>query len=214
MSRLLDEIYRAVLDGNRSAVTLGVRDALAEGLAPQEILAVMTRSMQTVGELFQKGEYFVPEMLVAARAMQHGTEVLRPHLVGTGSKPLGTVVAGTVRGDLHEMGKNLVCMLLECAGFRVLDVGMDVSPGDFVEAVRQNQPEIVALSALLTTTMPNMEVTIRALTEASLRQRVKVIVGGAPVTEAFAQGIGADGYARDASLAVDLAKRLIVANQD
>jgi 5-methyltetrahydrofolate--homocysteine methyltransferase len=211
MSRLLDDIYAAVLDGNRSAVTLGVREAMGEGLAPKDILAVMTRSMENVGELFQKGEYFVPEMLVAARAMQHGTELLRPYLMEAGSTPMGTVVAGTVRGDLHEMGKNLVCMLLECAGFRVLDLGMDVGPEDFVEAVRQNQPEIVALSALLTTTMPNMEVTIRALAGAGMRQRAKVIVGGAPVTEAFAQNIGADGYARDASQAVGLVKRLIAA---
>ena len=211
MTILLDHIYGAVLDGNRSAVTLRVREAIAEGLAPQAILSAMTRSMQTVGELFQKGEYFVPEMLVAARAMQQGTELLRPHLVETGSKPLGTVVAGTVRGDLHEMGKNLVCMLLECAGFRVLDLGMDVAPDDFVQAVQENQPEIVALSALLTTTMPNMEVTIEALDKASLRQHVKVIVGGAPVTEAFARKIRADGYARDASQAVNLVKRLIAA---
>ena len=211
MSSLLDAIYGAVLEGNRSAVTLKVREALREGLAPQEILAAMTRSMQNVGELFQNGEYFVPEMLVAARAMQQGTELLRPHLLETASRPLGTIIAGTVRGDLHEMGKNLVCMLLECAGFRVLDLGMDVAPDDFVQAVRENQPEIVALSALLTTTMPNMEATIQALGEAGLREHVKVIVGGAPVTDAFAQKISADGYAGDASQAVKLVKRLIPA---
>jgi 5-methyltetrahydrofolate--homocysteine methyltransferase len=209
MSRLLEEIYQGVLEGDRSAVVLKVREAIGDGLPPQEILATMTRSMENVGDLFQKGEYFVPEMLVAARAMQQGTEILRPHLVETGVKPFGTIVAGTVRGDLHEMGKNLVCMMLECAGFRVLDLGMDVSPDDFVQAVRQNQPQIVALSALLTTTMPNMETTIEALAKASLRQDVKVIVGGAPVTEGFAQHIAADGYARDASQAVGLVRRLL-----
>jgi len=209
MTRLLDDIYRGVLEGNRSAVVLKVREAIKEGLPPQEVLATMTRSMENVGDLFQKGEYFVPEMLVAARAMQQGTEILRPHLVETGTKPFGTIVAGTVRGDLHEMGKNLVCMMLECAGFRVLDLGMDVSPEDFVQAVRRNQPQVVALSALLTTTMPNMRETIEALAAANLRQDVKVIVGGAPVTAAFAQQISADGYARDASQAVIEVKGLL-----
>jgi len=209
MTRLLDDIYRGVLEGNRSAVVLKVREAIKEGLPPQEVLATMTRSMENVGDLFQKGEYFVPEMLVAARAMQQGTEILRPHLVETGTQPFGTIVAGTVRGDLHEMGKNLVCMMLECAGFRVLDLGMDVSPEDFVQAVRRNQPQVVALSALLTTTMPNMRETIEALAAANLRQDVKVIVGGAPVTAAFAQQISADGYARDASQAVIEVKGLL-----
>ena len=209
MSKLLDDIYRGVLEGDRSAVTLGVREAIGDGVSPQEILSTMTRSMENVGELFERGEYFVPEMLVAARAMRQGTEILRPHLVETGTRPTGTIVAGTVSGDLHEMGKNLVCMMLECAGFRVLDLGMDVSPADFVQAVTDNQPEMVALSALLTTTMPNMEATIQALAEAGLRQDLKVIVGGAPVTQAFAEQIAADGYARDASQAVGLVKRLL-----
>jgi 5-methyltetrahydrofolate--homocysteine methyltransferase len=165
--------------------------------------------MEKVGLLFEEGEYFVPEMLVAARAMQAGMEILRPRLANRDSKLSGVIVAGTVKGDLHEMGKNLVCMLLDCAGFRIVDLGMDVSSDAFVEAVKDNNADIVAMSALLTTTMPRMKTTIDALHEAGLRDRVRIIVGGAPVTEEYAQQIAADGYAKDASRAVILVKRLL-----
>ncbi len=165
--------------------------------------------MEKVGQLFEAGEYFVPEMLVAAWAMQDGMAILKPSLVETDVKSAGLVVAGTVQGDLHEIGRNLVCTSLECAGFTVMDLGMDVSPEKFVQAVKDNHCEVVAMSALLTTTLPNMKVTIAALRNANLRDTVKVMVGGAPVTAAYAKKIGADGYSKDASQAVTLAKRLV-----
>jgi 5-methyltetrahydrofolate--homocysteine methyltransferase len=209
MNSILRQIYEGVLEGNRPAVTLKVQEAIQAGVPPEEILDSMTRSMEKVGSLFEEGEYFVPEMLIAARAMQQGMEILRPHLVDRDAKSLGTVLAGTVKGDLHEMGKNLVCMMLECAGFRVMDLGMDVAPEAFVQAVQDNRPAIVAMSALLTTTMPQMKITIDALREAGYRDGVRILVGGAPVTQAYADEIGADGYAKDASEAVAVAKRLL-----
>ena len=209
VNTILQQIYQGVLEGNRTAVRLKVQEAIQAGVPSAEILSSMTRSMERVGSLFEEGEYFVPEMLIAARAMQQGMEVLRPRLVDRDAKSSGSVIAGTVKGDLHEMGKNLVCMMLECAGFRVMDLGMDVAPEAFVQAVQDNRPEIVALSALLTTTMPQMKVTIDALREAGYRNGVRIIVGGAPLTEAYAQEIGADGYAKDASQAVTLVKRLL-----
>ena len=175
----------------------------------RDIVDSMSQSMAKVGSLFEQGEYFVPEMLIAARAMQDGMEILKPRLVGTDLKTQGIVVAGTVKGDLHEIGKNLVCMMLECAGFTVIDLGMDVAPEKFVQAVKDYHPDIVAMSALLTTTLPNMRITIEALQTARLREDVKIIIGGAPVTESFAQQINADGYAEDASQAVQLAKSLL-----
>jgi 5-methyltetrahydrofolate--homocysteine methyltransferase len=209
MNSVLRQIYDGVLEGNRPAVTLKIQAAIEASVSPEEILDSMTRSMAKVGSLFEDGEYFVPEMLMAARAMQQGMEILRPLLVDRDAKSSGAVVAGTVKGDLHEMGKNLVCMMLDCAGFRVMDLGMDVAPEAFVQAVKDNRPDIVAMSALLTTTMPQMKVTIDALREAGCRDGARIIVGGAPVTQAYAAEIGADGYARDASQAVTLAKRLL-----
>ena len=206
---VLEHVYQAVLEGNRTAVRLRIQEAIQAGLPSDEILGTMTRSMERVGTLFEEGEYFVPEMLVAARAMQDGMEVLRPGLIERHVKSAGSVVAGTVKGDLHEMGKNLVCLMLECAGYRVLDLGMDVAPEAFVQAVKDNRPQIIAMSALLTTTMPQMKVTIEALRDAGYRNGVRIIVGGAPLTEAYAQGIGADGYATDASQAVTLVRRLL-----
>jgi 5-methyltetrahydrofolate--homocysteine methyltransferase len=164
--------------------------------------------MNRVGELFEAREYFVPEMLVAARAMQAGLDLLRPLLVASGVKPLARVVMGTVKGDLHDIGKNLVCMMLEGAGFEVIDLGADQSPENFLQALDKNV-QLLGMSALLTTTMPNMKVTIEALEEAGIRDRVKVMVGGAPVTEAWACEIGADGYAPDAASAVRAAKQLL-----
>jgi 5-methyltetrahydrofolate--homocysteine methyltransferase len=174
-----------------------------------EIIDSMSEAMAEVGSLFEAGEYFVPEMLVAARAMQVGMQLLKPRLVESDVKPAGLVVAGTVKGDLHEIGKNLVCMMLECAGFAVMDLGMDVTPERFVQAVQANAPDIVAMSALLTTTMPNMGVTIEELCKAGVRDRVKVLVGGAPLTQEYAERLGADGYARDASQAVKVARSFL-----
>ena len=164
--------------------------------------------MAEVGKRFEEGEYYVPEMLIAARAMKEGLEIIKPLLKAADVKPAGKVAAGTVRGDLHDIGKNLVCMMLEGAGYEILDLGTDVTPEKFVEAVTTNHADFIAMSALLTTTMPNMQQTIDALKAAGVRDQVKVLIGGAPVTENYARQIGADGYAPDASRAVALAKSL------
>jgi 5-methyltetrahydrofolate--homocysteine methyltransferase len=209
MDELLLEIQNDILRGDASAARLGVCAAVEADLPAVDILDTMTLSMAEVGNRFEAGEYFVPDLLVAARAMQEGMQVLRPRLVQADVRSAGLVVAGTVKGDLHEIGKNLVCMLLECAGFAVVNLGMDVTPEQFVEAVIEHQPHILAMSALLTTTMPNQGATIEALRKAGVRERVKVMVGGAPLTERYARELGADGYAPDASQAVKLAKSLV-----
>jgi 5-methyltetrahydrofolate--homocysteine methyltransferase len=208
MEGLHKELYQAILEGQRDAAKEKVEQALAEAMEPGEVLNVMVTAMGEVGRLFEEGEYFVPEMLIAARAMKTGMEILKPRLVDADIQPAGTVIAGTVKGDLHDIGKNLVCMMLEGAGFQVIDLGSDVSPQAFVEAVKEHKPDFIAMSALLTTTMPNMETTIAALEEAGVRGQVKVLIGGAPITDAYAEKIGADGYAPDASRAVKLAKAL------
>ena len=208
MEAELQELYDAIMDGNRDAAKAQVEQKLAEGLAPGAILDAMVSAMGEVGRLFEEGEYFVPEMLIAARAMKTGMEILKPELVDADIQPAGKIIAGTVKGDLHDIGKNLVCMMLEGAGFQVVDLGADVSPEAFVSAVREHQPDFIAMSALLTTTMPNMQTTIEALKAAGLRDQVKVLVGGAPITDDYAEKIGADGYAPDASRAVKLAKAL------
>jgi 5-methyltetrahydrofolate--homocysteine methyltransferase len=169
----------------------------------------MISAMKEVGRLFEEGEYFVPEMLISARAMQAGLAILKPHLIQAKVASAGRVVIGTVKGDLHDIGKNLVAMMLEGSAFDIIDLGVDVSPDKFVEAVKTHQPQVVGLSALLTTTMPNMKATIEALKAAGLRDQVKVMIGGAPVTETYAHDIGADGYAADASRAATLAKTLV-----
>jgi 5-methyltetrahydrofolate--homocysteine methyltransferase len=210
MEAALQNIYDSILDGDNKSAPVHVQAALDEGHEPGKILnESMIVAMGKVGQLFEEGEYFVPEMLISARAMQAGLAVLKPHLMESNVQSAGKVVAGTVKGDLHDIGKNLVCMMLEGSGFDILDLGTDVSPEKFVEAVQAGGIDIVALSALLTTTMPNMKVTIEALEKAGVRDNVKVIVGGAPVTEAYAASIGADGYAPDASRAAALAKRLV-----
>jgi 5-methyltetrahydrofolate--homocysteine methyltransferase len=210
MEAILQAIYDGIIDGNKDQVTAKVQEALDSGLPPEIILNQgMVAAMTEVGRLFEEGEYFVPEMLVAARAMQAGLALLKPKLVQADVKAAGKVVAGTVKGDLHDIGKNLVCMMLEGASFEIIDLGSDVSPEQFVEAVQAHKADIVAMSALLTTTMPNMKVTIDALKAAGIRDKVKVMVGGAPVTPEFAREIGADGTAPDASQAVTLAKSLI-----
>jgi len=210
MDERLQKIYDSVLNGEMDEVAAFVQAALDVPIDPGTILNTgMISAMQEVGRLFEEGEYFVPEMLISARAMQTGLALLKPHLVQANVQSSGKVVVGTVKGDLHDIGKNLVAMMLEGAAFEIVDLGTDVSPDKFVEAVKTYQPAIVGLSALLTTTMPNMKTTIEALKTAGLRDQVKVIIGGAPVTEAYARDIGADGFATDASRAVALAKSLI-----
>ena len=210
MSNELDDLYEGILDGDMGATPDNVQAALDASLAPDVILNEgMISAMSEVGQLFEEGEYFVPEMLISARAMQAGLGVLKPHLVASGVEPLGKVVVGTVQGDMHDIGKNLVTMMLEGAGFEVVDLGVDVKPERFIEAIRENKPQVVAMSALLTTTMPKMGVTIDAMREAGVLENVKVMVGGAPVTAEFAEKIGANGYAPDASQAATLAKSFL-----
>ena len=208
MSVLL-EIKNAVKDGRKKIVEQLVKDALAEGVSAETILNEgLIVGMTELGEMFKTGEVYVPEILVAARAMKAGTTILKPLLVDANVQSLGTVAIGTVKGDLHDIGKNLVGMMLEGNGFTVVDLGEDVDPEKFVEAVR-NGAQAIGMSALLTTTMPNMALTIQALKDAGLRDKVKVLVGGAPITQEFADQIGADGYSTDAASAADLVKKLI-----
>jgi 5-methyltetrahydrofolate--homocysteine methyltransferase len=210
MEEILNQISDAILNGENKIIPGRVQAALDEGIEPGRILTDgMISAMEKVGKLFEEGEYFVPEMLISARAMQAGLAVLKPRLVATGVKVTGRVAIGTVKGDLHDIGKNLVAMMLEGAGFEVIDLGTDVTPEKFVEAAKTQNVDIVAMSALLTTTMPNMKNTLAALVEAGVRDKVKVMIGGAPVTDAYALQIGADGYAQDASRAVSLAKSLV-----
>jgi 5-methyltetrahydrofolate--homocysteine methyltransferase len=210
MSDILIEIKNAIVAGQNAVVMEKVEAALKQGLNPVDILnSGMVDAMAEVGQSFERGESFVPEMLLAARAMQSGLTILRPSLVKADFKATGRVAIGTVKGDLHDIGKNLVSMMLEGAGFEILDLGTDVAPEKVVAVVKESSPDIVALSALLTTTMPNMKVTIEALKTAGLRDKVKVIVGGAPVTEAYARQIGADGFSLNAARAVNVAKDLI-----
>ena len=210
MEPILQEIYDSIVDGDQNKAKQKVQQAIDANIEPSIILnEAMISAMSKVGQMFEEGEYFVPEMLVSARAMQAGLSLLKPLLVKTDFKALGKVVAGTVKGDLHDIGKNLVCMMLEGAAFEVIDLGVDVSPEKFVEAIKETNANIIAMSALLTTTMPNMKVTIDALKEAGIRDKVKVMVGGAPLTDHYAKEIGADGYAPDASRAAKLAKSLV-----
>jgi 5-methyltetrahydrofolate--homocysteine methyltransferase len=208
----IEGIYKAVLEGDAPAAKAGVEAALKGGLTASQIMQEgLIAAMAEVGRLFEAGEYFVPEMLIAARAMQTGLALLKPYLAESGAKAAGRVAIGTVKGDLHDIGKNLVSMMLEGAGFEIKDLGTDVATDKFVAAVQADRVDILALSALLTTTMPNMQTTIDALKAAGLRDKVKIIIGGAPVTEAYAKRIGADGYSPDAGAAVRLAKTLVAA---
>jgi 5-methyltetrahydrofolate--homocysteine methyltransferase len=205
----LNEVYEAVLNGDREGAAAAVGAATEAGASAVEILNKgLLPAMAEVGRRFEAQEYFVPEMLVSARAMQTGLTLLRPALAKAGAKPLGKVILGTVQGDLHDIGKNLVAMMLEGAGFEVLDLGVDVPAQRFVAAARDGG-DVLALSALLTTTMPQMKVVIGALEEAGLRSKLKLIVGGAPVTQGYADSIGADGYAPDASSAARMTGRLL-----
>jgi 5-methyltetrahydrofolate--homocysteine methyltransferase len=206
----VDTIYDGILKGNMKAVQDATNAGLSEGLLAGRLLnEAMIPAMAEVGRLFEANEYYVPEMLIAARAMKAGLAILRPQLVEEEVKPLGKVALGTVKGDLHDIGKNLVGIMIEGAGFEIVDLGVDVSPEAFVDAVRDQDVDLVGLSALLTTTMPSMKTTIEAFEEAGLRDQVKIIVGGAPVTQRYADEIGADGYGRDAAAAANLAKQLL-----
>ena len=207
MDAIIEKIYQGVLNGEREVVVEAVQEAIDAKTSTERILKEgMMAAMAETGRLFEEGEYFVPELLIAARAMQGGMELLKPLLVAEDIEPVGRIVIGTVKGDLHDIGKNLVGMMLEGAGFEVVDLGADVDAEKFVEAVKSNQAHVVGMSALLTTTMTNMPVVIEALKNAGLRDKVKVLVGGAPVTKAYADQIGADGYAPDASQAAKLAQ--------
>jgi len=210
MSELLEQISTAVIEGNLDDIEDLTEDALDEGLKAEEILNQgLMAGMDYVGVEFKAGNMFVPEVLRSAKTMQTSLEILRPLLVESGAKTAGKVLLGTVKGDLHDIGKNLVGMMCEGAGFEVKDIGKDVAPEQFVEAVKEWEPDVLGMSALLTTTMRAMESTIKVLEEAGLRDRVKVIIGGAPVTQDFADQIGADGYASNAAGAAELAKRLL-----
>ena len=208
MDTFLHEIYDGVVSGSVGAVESNVQAALQNGIKPKQILDEgLVRAMAEVGRRFEDGEYFVPEMLISARAMQAGMTMLKPHLIEDHVAAFGKVAIGTVKGDLHDIGKNLVGMMLEGAGFEVLDLGTDVAPEKF--AACADTVDVIALSALLTTTMPSMQATIDALKAAGKRSKVKVIIGGAPVTEAYAEEIEADGFAPDASRSVALTKALL-----
>jgi len=205
-------LYNAIIQGDAKAALSVTREALAENAAPIDLItSYMIPAMDEVGRLFESEEYFVPELLLSARAMKASMDLLRPLLVEAGVKATGKVVIGTVKGDLHDIGKNLVASMLEGGGFEVFDLGVDVSPEKFVAAARERQAQIVCLSTLLTVTMPSMKAVIDALTNAGLRSSVKVLIGGAPVTNQFAQDIGADGYGESASAAVSLARNAIAA---
>jgi len=210
MSEVLQQIASKLYDGAASDVASLVQQALDEGIAVDEVLSGgLIVGMDDVGRDFKAGELFVPEVLIAARAMHAGMDIIRPLLAETGAPSAGKMIIGTVKGDLHDIGKNLVKMMVEGAGFDVVDLGTDVSPEAYVDAVREHKPDLVGMSALLTTTMVNMRSVVEALDEAGVRDSIKVIIGGAPVTQAYADEIGVDGYAPDAASAVDMARQMV-----
>jgi 5-methyltetrahydrofolate--homocysteine methyltransferase len=210
MSEILESISANLLEGNEDDVPQLVQNALDQGLSAKDILDKgLLTGMDEVGARFERCEMFVPAILMSAKAMQNGLDVLRPHLVSAGAKPLGKIVLGTVKGDIHDIGKNLVGMMCEGAGFEVINLGFDVGPEKFIEAIKTHQPDIVGMSAMLTTTMLAMGYTIKAMQEADLRDKVKVMIGGAPVDSEIAKRIGADGYSYNAPAAVKLAKQLL-----
>jgi len=197
---ILDELYNHTLDGEAPPVVALTQEGLALGMDPLEILfSSLIPALEEVGRLFESGEYFVPEMLIAARAMQGAMNILKPLIAETGAKPIGTFLMGTVKGDIHDIGKNLCNIMLEGAGFEVIDLGVNVPPEKFIQAIQQHRPQAVGFSAFLTTTMPMFKTNIEAITAAGLRDQVKIFVGGAPVTQEYADVVGADGYAPDAN---------------
>lgn len=205
----LNMLAEAVIDGNADSAKALTEKYLAEGISPENILNEgLVAGMNKVGEYFKANEFYVPEVLIAARAMQSAMDILKPKLVETGAEPAGVVAIGTVKGDRHDIGKNLVAMMLQGSGFEVMDLGVDAKPEKFAQAIKDGA-QVIGMSALLTTTMPNMKKTIDYITDEGLRDKVKIIVGGAPVTEAFANEIGADAYADDAADAAAKAKELL-----
>ncbi len=208
----LKKLHDAILYGDQKTAVAVTEQALAEKIDPQQLIhEAMIPAMNEAGKKFECEEFFVPELLLAARAMKGALKLIQPLLAASGAEPIGTVVIGTVKGDLHDIGKNLVASMLEGAGFRVVDLGSDVAAEKFIEAVEKEKPNLVCMSALLTVTMPAMKTTIEALNQAGVREKVKVMVGGAPVTPEYAAEIGADGYADNASTAVAKARELIAA---
>jgi 5-methyltetrahydrofolate--homocysteine methyltransferase len=207
---ILQLLYDETLVGNAPAVRGGVEEGLEQGLEPERMLYdALIPSLEEVGARFERGDFFVPEMLIAGKAMAGALEILRPLLAETGAQTIGKIVMGTVKGDVHDIGKNLVNIMFEGAGFEVIDLGVQVAPEKFIAAIQQHQPDIVGFSAFLTTTMPMFKANINALQKAGLREQVIVMVGGAPVTQEYADVVGADGYAADASAAVVKAKELL-----
>ena len=212
---LIKALYDETLMGNAPAVLELTNTAIASGMGPDTILFdALIPSLEEVGARFERGDFFVPEMLIAGKAMSGALNVLRPLLAETGAESIGTYVMGTVKGDVHDIGKNLVNIMLEGAGFTVIDIGVQAPPEKFIEAIREHKPDIVGMSAFLTTTMPMFKVNIHEITKAGLRNEVIIMVGGAPVTQEYADAVGADGYAAEASTAVRLAKELIKKRRD
>ena len=206
------DLYNAIVSGDAKLARAATQAALDTGTPPMELISgSMVPAMDEVGRLFEAEEYFVPELLLAGRAMKSAMEILRPLIIAAGQKFSTRVVIGTVKGDLHDIGKNIVASMLEGGGFEVIDLGADVAPERFVAAVQERDPQVVCMSALLTVTMPAMRTTIEALKTAGVRERVKVLIGGAPVTTEYAREIGADGYGENASSAVSLVKSLVAA---
>jgi 5-methyltetrahydrofolate--homocysteine methyltransferase len=204
----LKALADAIIKGDQNTAVKITKEAIQEGLSPKKILNDgLIAGMDVVGARFKKNEVYIPEVLIAARAMKMAMEILAPELVRTGVKPIGKFMIGTVQGDLHDIGKNLVGMMLKGAGFEVIDIGVDITPEKFVEQAKASGAQVIGLSALLTTTMPSMEKTLKAMKDAGIK--AKIIIGGAPVTQAYADKIGADGYAADAASAVDIVKKFV-----
>jgi corrinoid protein of di/trimethylamine methyltransferase len=208
----LKQLYESVVNGDAKATQSITKQALADGVDPLKLVNdYMVPAMDEVGRRFEANEYFVPELLISARAMKAALELIRPLLTARGDQPLGRVAIGTVKGDLHDIGKNLVGSLLEGGGFEVIDLGVNVTPEKFIATINEKKANIIAMSALLTTTMPSMKTTIDALKQAGVREKVKVLIGGAPITQKYADEIGADGYSENAVGAVALAKKAVTA---
>lgn len=211
---ILKEIYEVTMTGNGPRVLELTNEGLAQGMTPDTLLfEALIPALEEVGARFERGDYFVPEMLIAGRAMSGALDVLRPLLADTGVETIGTFLMGTVKGDVHDIGKNLVNIMLEGAGFQVIDLGVQVAPEKFVDAIKEHQPDVVGMSAFLTTTMPMFKVNIHEITKAGMRDDVIIMVGGAPVTQEYADVVGADGYAADAATAVRVTKELIAAKR-
>jgi methylmalonyl-CoA mutase cobalamin-binding domain/chain len=207
---ILTQLYDRTLVGDKPAVVELTEQGLEEGLAPEQMLFdALIPALEEVGARFERGDFFVPEMLIAGRAMSGALDILRPLLADTGAETVGTFLMGTVKGDVHDIGKNLVDIMLEGAGFKVVDLGVQIAPETFIDAIREHKPDVVGFSAFLTTTMPMFKVNIEAIEKAGLRDDVIIMVGGAPVTQEYADAVGADGYAADAATATRRAKELL-----